>query len=361
MGARRPKDSFPLPLDLAGSHPALIELADVRKFGTDWLRACRFYLSDVYQDNPLSILRAAQKSSRNAGDDKAEADLATYRRDFACWLLVQQAENSVDFLLQGRYLYTEALQVVHDPAFTLALAQAGADIRTTRIGEQQDTVLMRFLEQAYNPAQVDVLLQTVPAMVRQAYVNTPNKLGMTALHFLAHVPEAESSPIYVQGTASTLAEHGAKMDYAVKFDYGTGPTWGNIAHLAVASGQVELTAELLAIDRNLFAAHPDGRIEQTPYELGCELVEHKQLKAAAGRAWALVAEAVITSVSQGSLRVVAVAPHGSPLENTLQRDLKATTNLAAFAIDKPLPYGDARSVVERLGPATAPQARFILH
>jgi hypothetical protein len=361
MGKRTPKQDFPLPPDLAQCHPALVELAELRGYGTDWKRTAKAFLDVLYESDPERMLDVAQSKSASPGDEQAESNLTTLRRDFARWLLVKQVEDPAELLVRGPRLYDEALQVLHEPAFTLALAQAGVDFRTPRFGELQETVLMRFLDQCYRPDQVDALLETLPLGARFAYVNQPNKLGMTALHFLAYVPELESRPVYTQGLASTLLAHGARLDAEVKFDFGTGPLWGNVAHLAVASGQKELTAELIALDRNLFAARANSRIERTPFELGFQLAEQQQLKAAAGRAWGLVAQPFVAMASQGTLQLAATAPHGSLLENTVLRDLKATTNLAAFAIDKPLPFGDAVAVIERLGPGTAPRARYLMH
>jgi hypothetical protein len=358
MALRRIKNQQPLETELRLFPEALVALAEVRQYGSDWTRSAQVFVDHLYQDDPFILLQAAQTAAQDIGNESAEKSLAVLRRDFARWLLLKNCQNKAALQAQTCRLYEEAALVTHDPTFTLALAQAGLDLTLPRLQERGDTVLMAYLGQCYNVKQVEQLMATLPLEQHEPFLNARNQLGMTALHCLALIPDSTTKPYYIQGMLTTLCDYGARPDLAVKFDIGEGPVIGHLAHLAVATGQIELTAELMALDRGLFASV--AHLNYTPLQVGRELADHQQLKLAAGGAWPLVVASFTAQASRGEPLRVSVAPQGSQFEHTSLRDLKAATNLAAFAIDKPLPYGDCAWVIDRLGPKTAPKARFML-
>jgi len=242
-------------------------------------------------------------------------------------------------------LFQEAAQIKYDSSFTLALARAGADLINTRLGDRQDSVLMRAATVA-PPAELLELLGYIPAEQRAAHVNLRNKVGVSAVHMLALESEAPAANVAV------LQAAGADLSSVVFHKTGTSARLQalNLAQLAVMMGRPALTAALMAQDRSLFvpaAATPAP--DQIGEKLVSRMIEATHLRR---QPPALVfnyfaAPAASFTADENDGLVFTIPPELD--------DVKIATNLAAMALDRQtLPYGDVQARTSQMARLAAP-------
>jgi len=342
--SRNQKDTA---LGLAGLSPLLLDMAEVIEPVEVWADIARAYLDERYQRDPFQILHYAdlKTSGYDAQDMRKDNPLAEFKRDFARWLVLDHLDGVGELAARQQALFQEAAQIKYDSSFTLALARAGADLLNTRLGDRQDSVLMRAATVA-PPAELLELLGYIPAEQRAAHVNLRNKAGVSAVHMLALESEAPAANLAV------LQAAGADLSAVVFHKTGTSARLQalNVAQLAVMMGRPALTAALMAQDRSLFvpaAATP------APDQIGEKLVSRmieamhlrRQQPALVFNYFAAPAASFTADENDGL--VFTIPPELD--------DVKIATNLAAMALDRQtLPYGDVQARTSQMARLAAP-------
>lgn len=285
------------------------ELAGYSEPQDRWMEQALSRLNTLYMADPDGIIVRTKDAAMRAhgGRRDMQQPLAELRRDYASFWLAKRllGDGLPDMAVQGAH-WQGTLAAVPDRQLALTLAVAGFDPITPRLYDGSP-VLHAFAFGATQP-ELEEFLQHVPQAHRAALINQPGEDGMTVMHVAA----MGAGP----GCLDLLSEHGGDPAVLMNITLPTGEVVkGNCAHVATFSGRPDMVAELMACDRGLFArARAD--IKYRPDQLVELCRQHKG---------------------------------GANLE------LRKAANLAAHAIDLPIPYPEAGWVIGRLLPSTAPR------
>lgn len=288
-------------------HGRLGELAGFKGRTDVWYQQAQARLHERYQGDPDMMILSSRHLSIavHAGRGDAAANLEEVRRDYAAHWLIRQIEGVE--LPHGdaqKEVWQSAIVPTPDRQLALTLAVAGFDVAGGVLLDETPA-LHAFVYRA-ECNQLDEFLSFIPPEQRMGLINT-RKDGITAVHVAALGGGA--------GCLACLQRAGGDMSALLDITLPDGEVvQAFAAHLAVMNGCVAQTAELMAIDRGLFTRF-DSALNTTPVEL------------------------VETLWQKG----IQVGP-----------EMRKAANIAAHAVDRPVPFPEFGWVLKRLGPGTAP-------
>lgn len=285
------------------------ELAGYYEPAEEWRASAEAALDACYDDLDVMIMTIREAAIGVwRGQPEAEEALAEREQCYAAYWLIRKMDGLPlpDIEDQGAFWHSAlAASRSHQPA--LALAAAGFD-PVHAVIHDGTTILQAFVKNA----QADDLrefLSYIPPQHQAEQINRKNAGDANAMHLAL----LEGGLGCIEVLRQAGGDHLALTTITHRQ---TGDRFrGNMAHLAVVAGRPDKMAELMTVDRLLFTRH-DPLIELLPYELALEM-------------------------------------HSRGIE--LKRETKMAANLAAYAVDHPMPFGDVAWVIRRLAPAVAPQ------
>jgi len=268
-------------------------------------------LEKLYMFDPDDIIIKTKYTAMrryNGGQESEDPQLAELRRDYAAfWLIKRLLGTELPDMKEQSDHWQGALAAVPDRHLALTLAVAGFDPITPRLNDNSP-VLHGFVFCA-TAGQIDEFMQYIPPVHRAAQINQRSDDDMTVMHVAALGAGA--------GSLALLQEYGGNPAMLMNITLPDKKVVkGNCAHIAAVGGRCEMVAELMALDRGLFALTS----AETAYRPD-QLVEYCFQHAG-----------------------------GANIE------MRKAANLAAHAVDLPVPYPEAGWILQRLQPATAPRA-----
>lgn len=286
------------------------ELAGFSGPPATWRTRTRNRLDDLYGNDPDRMAITVQRLAvaEYGGIEGAAPRLEDARRDYAAyWLLRQMDGTPLPPVDQQFDAWKVALASSPDRQLPLTLAVAGFDIVTPLV--DGDTHVLTAFTFSAHASELAEFISLIPPDRRVGHLNMQNDEGMSC----AHIAAFASGP----GCLTVLKENGCNLAALMQVPSARlGVLKANAAHLSVMNGRPDLTAELMALDRNLFT-RSDPEIRYAPHELVLE---------------------------------VAHDVPGGP-----RKEVKMAANISAFAVDAPMPFAEVGWVLNKLGPMTAPR------
>lgn len=335
-------------------HGYLGEVAGFTEPAAEWLEGVQARMEAVYDDDPLLILHSVRQMMLGGFSSlDEEARLQSFAQDYAAYWLAEQLQGrgQPGAAVQQDY-WRESLAIPGCRQFDLIHAHLGWDLLTPRLGEHQSTLLMLFSADA-SPEETQAFVECVPTLLRPAYLNATNRLGMTVVHGQAYGAQ--------QGVLSVLVGAGAQLDAVTRIQMSDGyAPEVTVAHLAVVNAQPYLAIELMALDRNLFAGQAGGGarlLDHTPLELGLMQFEDAQDGEGRAQLWHMVTNS-FGHLARSGKTAAEVPPPKPPLARAHFAQLQRAINLAAYALDRPLPFGEYLDILRDLSPETAPRPKL---
>jgi len=327
-------------------HGRLGALAGFSGSGVRWQQRARKRLAELYDNDPeLIISTTAAIQSGQVRTLVPVERLAQLTEDYASYWLLQRLSGALPpTQAQQNDLWEKTASLEHFRAFDLVHAAAGWDVLTPRLGEQRDTLLMRFAGGMF-VSELQEFLGYIPPAEKFAALAARNRFGMTAMHATAEVG--------ARGAVRTLTDAGAAVDATMRLEVADVKADVTIAHLAVMHGRIEQTVELVHSHPKLFA--PSAQLDYTPMETGQMHVEHMLEGYGRSQFRNFVVSAFTAMASKGTLQAVSQIPLEQ--ESSLKvhcNNIMRAVNLAAYAQHKPLPYPEHMEVLTQLSQVRAP-------
>ncbi len=308
MNQRKPTGSFNNPYGRLG------EMAGFKGKPAAWQAAAEARLMERYYSDPDGIIyetkRAALAASKSV--EGAQEALDELRQDYAAyWLIKRLKGEPLPDKDEQAHHWKSAFIAAPDRQLALTLAVAGFETVDMRVDD--DPILSSFVFSA-TANELEDFLQLMPADKRAEHINIKGDADMTPMHIASFA----AGP----GSLAVLQQHGGDLTALMTITMGTGEIIrGNPAHLAVLNGRPDMTAELMALDRGLFTRYVP-EIKYTPDEM-------------------VEACAKVT--------------------NNINKEIRKAANIAAYAIDRPVPFPEVGWILKQLTSATAPRARVMGH
>lgn len=295
---------------LENAQGRLGELAGYAGKPDDWLRTALLRMNDLYMADTDVMITKTKRAALDvrAGVRGADAQLEELQRDYASfWLIKKLIGQDMPPLQEQGKIWHSAMIAAPDRQLALTLAVAGFDIVVPRMGDHSP-ILHGFTFCAHE-AELDEFIGYIPPVHRAALINQTSDDAMTVMH----VASFAANP----GCVALLHEQGGNPALLMDVPLLNGEKIkANCAHVAVLNGRPDMTAELIALDRSLFARE-SAEVRYRPDEL-IELLYKR-------------------------------APH------EVSEKMRMAANLAAYAVDRPLPFAEQAWVLNKLAPQTAPQ------
>lgn len=309
MTSRRPPTA-----SFNNTYGRLGELAGFEGKPDDWCHKAEERLMERYYGDLDGIVYEVKRVAQAAkqGIEGAPEALATLQQDYAAsWLVRQIRGDDLPDLAEQEHHWKSAFIAAPDRQLALTLAVAGFDTVNARIDD--DPPLFGFVFSA-SADEIDEFMNLIPQAQRAAQINRKGHGDMTAVHIASFA----SGP----GSLAVLQGHGGDLAALMDITLVTGEVIrGNPAHLAVMNGRVDMTAELMALDRGLFTRYAP-EVKYTPDEM-------------------------VDACAKVTVNI--------------NKDIRKAANVAAYAIDRPVPFPEVGWVIKQLAPSTAPRPQLARH
>lgn len=337
----------------AQPHGRLGELAGFSGSGVRWRQRAQKRLAEFYDNDPELIISTTSAIQSGQVQTLAPAErLAQLTEDYASYWLLQRLNGAMPpTQTQQDALWEKTAALEHFRSFDLVHAAAGWDVVSPRLGEQKDTLLMRFAGSMF-VSELQEFLAYIPPSGKFACLAARNSHGMMAIHATAEAG--------AQGAVQALVAHGANVNDTMRLAVGGVRTDVTVAHLAVLHGRVRQTVELVHTQPQLFV--PTAALDYTPMETGEMHLEDMLENYGRGQVRNLLLSAFTAMASKGELQAISQIPLEQ--ESSLKAhcsNIARAVNLAAHAQRRPLPYPEHMDAIALLSGSVAQPAKVVLN